>query len=361
MGARGLMRDGSIQFRPTLVDDGIERSESASPPLASRDEKRIQFIRASDLDQLGDARWAIDKALPFEGIVEWIAAKGSLKTYTALDTQIRATVGIDWFGRRTKPSCSAYVYAEGPFGAKARIDAACAQLALETGLPINRHELELYVLPTRVPINNLRAVGELVGALNELPSRPEYITVDTLSANIDGPEDDGGMRAFAAGCTVLREKFKACVVVVHHTPLSADDRGRGHQAFDGAADVRFVLSRDDNRVTVHCSHSRHAEDGWEVHYETVVGPAGFTVKPSSPTGGGLSGQRRQLLELVSEQGHLSYTKLLEQSQMKPASFKKARKWLAENAYIKQSGAKYTVTDAGLLVLGSPRLPEGYRG
>ena len=103
MGARGLMRDGSIEFRPTLVDDGIERSESASPPLASRDEKRIQFIRASDLDQLGDARWAIDKALPFEGIVEWIAAKGSLKTYTALDTQIRATVGIHWFDAEPSP------------------------------------------------------------------------------------------------------------------------------------------------------------------------------------------------------------------------------------------------------------------
>jgi hypothetical protein len=279
----------------------------------------------------------------------------------AVDISCHTATALKWHGCAVIPGGVVYIFAEGPFGARSRIDAWCECYAAASGLPLNRRELSLWLLPTRLPLNNPSALAGLIKEIDRLAERPVLVVVDTLNQNLDGDEDGRGMGAFVGACVILRDRYGATILVVHHTPQSSDDRGRGHGAFDGALDTRLIVSRDADRVTVDCTHQRNAEDGWSVAYEVVKSADSLALKPSSPAGGDLKGQRRQLLEVVSQQGPLSYSAWLKLTEIKTPSFKKARSWLVARAYVTQSGAKYSITESGTAALWIPGTPEGHRG
>ncbi len=338
-----------------------EAAPSAVPPLEitkSNDEQQearpYRLVSAAALDDLPAPEWLVEECIPKNAIVSVIGAKGVMKTFVVLDLACHIATSVAWHGRRVQPGPVVYVYAEGPFGAKARLDAWCQHVNARTGMTFSRGEMPLWLLPSRIPVNDVGAIAALIVEIRQLPTQPSLIVIDTLNQNLDGDEDGKGMSGFVTGCSRLRDTFNTTVLAVHHTPLGSDDRGRGHTAFDGAVDTRLIVSRDDDRITLECTHQRNAADGWSVAYEAVPVAGSIALKPSSPSGGQLKGQRRQLLELVSEQGPMSYTAWLKASDLKLGSFKKARKWLADNAYVKQSGAKWAATDAGTLALRTPR-------
>jgi hypothetical protein len=313
-----------------------------------------RLYKACELDELPPPEWLIAERIPRNAIVALIGAKGSYKTFVALDLSCHIATGLTHHGRQVTPGSVVYVFSEGAFGARARIDAWCALYAERSGLPLSRNEMSLWLLPSRIPINNAGAVAQLIGKIRDLGCEPSLIVIDTLNQNLDGGEDDKGMGGFVTGCVQLRDRFGATVLVAHHTPLGAEDRGRGHTAFDGAIDTRLIVSRDAERATLECNHQRNGPDGWSIAYELVdVGPS-KALKPSSPTGGKLNGKRRELLEAVSHKDTMSYTEWLRESGAKPPTFKVARKWLLDNAYVKMEDHKYAVTEAGRLALRIPK-------
>ncbi len=199
----------------------------------------------------------------------------------------------------------------------------------------------------------------MLAEINRLPLRPHLVFVDTLNQNIDGDEDGAGMGGFVAGCSKIRDLLGAAVVIVHHTPLGADDRGRGHSAFDGALDTRIIVSRDDERLTLECTHQRNGVDGWSVNAEAIPIAKSLALKPSSPTGGKLSGQRRHALDVVSQLGPMTYSAWMKAAELKKPSFQKARGWLMAQAYVTEAGKKYMATDSGRMALGIRGIQEGY--
>lgn len=316
-------------------------------------QRPYRFYSAADLDMLPPPTWLIDGAIPSRGIVGLYGAKGCGKTFALLDLACHIATGLPWHGRTVTPGPAAYILAEGPFGARARIDAWCEFKAYASGLPFNRHELTLWVLPSRCPINEPGAVGALIQELKHLPVLPALIAIDTLNANLNGAEDDRGMNGFANGCIRLRDTFKATVVAAHHTPVADEHRGRGHGAFDGAVDARFILTRDANRLTLECEHQRNAPDGWSVYSEllTIASAGSLALKPIIPTGGKLEGQRRLLLTLVCQHGALDYTGWKRLTDLKKPSFDSARRWLHGRGYVQSDGKKWSPTDAGREALG----------
>jgi hypothetical protein len=318
------------------------------------------YSAGEGLDGLPPQGWRIENAIPENGIVALIGAKGSLKTFVALDIACSIATGIHWQGRAVKPGIVVYILAEGQFGAKARIEAWCELNARRSGLPLNRGELSLWLLPTRVAINDPIQRAALIEEIELLAERPALIVIDTLNANLEGAEDDRGMGGFSAGCVALRDRFGATVLVVHHTPLADDghNRGRGHSSFDGTVDTRLVLSRDSERVVIECTHQRNGTDGWSVAAETVPIAGSLALQPSALNGGQLSGQRRIALEVLHRHGTLTYKKWLVATALKPSSFRKARTWLLANAYVRQDAKKYVVAAAGAKALGDSEHREG---
>jgi hypothetical protein len=317
-----------------------------------------RLYSAADLDILPPQQWVVKDRIPDNGLVAVIGGKGTLKTFIVLDLVCHIVLGLPWHGRETARRRVLYVYAEGPFGAKARLDAWCAYMSYLTGRTITRADLALWLLPVRVPVNNPIEVAALLAEIRQLPETPQVVVIDTLNSNLDGDEDGKGMGAFVAGCAMLREALPATVIAVHHTPLGTDDRGRGHSAFDGAVDTRLIVSRDADRVTLECTHQRNGPDGWSVAFETVPIAGSLALKPSAPNAGALKGQRRAILELVHSDGPLACTTWKNVSELSPSSFHKARRWLLANGYVKLEKQRYAATDAGRLALSTPGAPGG---
>lgn len=317
-----------------------------------------RLYSAAELDELPPAEWIVADAIPQNGLVGAIGAKGQLKTFAMLDLALHVATGFDWQGRVVKQGPVLYVYAEGPFGAKARVNAWCQYHAYLTGAPVDRAALPIWFLPTRIPMNDPGAVAGLIGEIHRLPVVPILVFVDTLNQCLDGDEDGKGMGGFVAGCARLRECLGASVIAVHHTPLSDDGRGRGHSSFDGALDTRLIVSRDVDRVTIECTHQRNAADGWSVAFEVLQVAGSLVLKASALNAGELKGQRREILDVLHQQGTLSYSAWIAATEIKPSSFRKARTWLLARAYVRQEGKKYTATDAGIQALGHQGHSEG---
>lgn len=330
----------------------LERSEDAPSMVESRP---YRLYSARELDELPPAEWTIEGALPKNSLVSLIGAKGVMKTFVTLDLACHIATGLPWHGRKVKPGVVIYVYAEGPFGARARLDAWCA-LQSYLGQPVGRSELSLWLLPTRIPINDTVEVGRLIAEIDRLAEQhaglidPALIVIDTLNQNLDGDEDGKGMTGFKTGCIKLRDAFSTTVLAVHHTPLGVEDRGRGHTAFDGAVDTRFIVSRDADRITLECTHQRNGSDGWSVAYEATPIAGSIALKSSAPNAGKLAGQRREILELVHQQGTTTYTAIKTELGLAPSSLRKSLNWLVTNAYVKKDAKKYSASDAGIMAL-----------
>lgn len=334
----------------------VEHSPEGDGPKLPRP---YRLYSAAELDELPAAAWLVDQAIPENGLVGVIGAKGQLKTFVVLDLAAHIAAGFPWQEREVQQGAGVYVYAEGPFGAKMRLNSWCEYQGYARGEQISRASLPLWFLPSRIPINNPTAVAALTAEISALPVAPRFIVVDTLNQNLDGDEDGKGMGAFVAGCSRLRECFGVTVFAVHHSPLGDDGRARGHSSFDGALDTRLLVTRDSDRVTLECTHQRNGPDGWSVAFEAIPIAGSLALKPSGLNAGELKGQRRDLLELLHSQDTLSYKDWLAASELKPSSFKKARKWLLANAYVRQAGKKYVATEAGIQALGHQGYSEGH--
>lgn len=361
--------------RLELVDDAVSgygpphddtdlRDEIDAPARGSRP---YQLLTSAALDSLPAQRWTIDQAIPQQAIVAVIGPKGAMKTFVVVDLVAHIMTGLDWHGRRVRQGPVIYIFAEGPFGARARFDAWC-QLQSASGFMVNRADLPLWLLPTRIPINDAVALAQFIAEIRKAmdvaavsadhePPSPALVVIDTLNQNLDGDEDGKGMGGFTKGCVTLRDALRTTVLVVHHTPLGVEDRGRGHTAFDGAIDTRLIVTRDADRITLECTHQRNGSDGWSVAYEATPIAGSIALKPSGQTAGALTGQRRQILAIVHQQSTASAAALLRETGIGRSSFYKATNWLLDTAYMRKDKRNYVATESGIAALKSTSPPS----
>jgi hypothetical protein len=321
---------------------------------------RIELLNIRALDKLPVQGWLIAEKLPANALAAVIGAKSQLKTFVALDIALHKALGLDWQGSATPQGAVVYLYTEGPFGARSRVNAWCKYQEHLTGMTIDRDTLPIWFIPVRVPMNDPGAVDEMLTAIKRLPAKPVLIVIDTLNRNIEGDEDGRGMTGFVAGCSRVQAALGCTVMPVHHTPYSTDERGRGHGSLDGALDTRLNVSRDADRVVVECTHQRNGPDGWQVAFEAIPIAGSLVLKSGALDGGALKGQRLSSLEVLHQQGTAKHSTWLKATELNPSSFRKARKWLLANSYVQLDKATYSLTDAGKLALSALGSPEVHR-
>jgi hypothetical protein len=345
--------DGGCDPMDVALDHGLKAEWWAADEDGEHAERPYRLYSAAELDHLPPPEWWVADAIPQRGLVAIIGPKGVRKTFFTLDLVLHICAGAAWHGRAVTQTAIAYLYAEGPFGAKMRVESWCSF----HGVP--RAELPIWFLPKRLPLNNPAELARFAAEITRLPLRPGIIVVDTLNQNLEGDEDGKGMGSFVAACGRLGELFGCTVIVVHHTPLGSEERGRGHTSFDGAIDTRLIVAKDADRVTAECTHQRNGLDGWTVYAEAVPVGESLVLKASAPNGGKLNGQRRTILEILHREGTLTYSSWLKASELGASSFRKARSWLVEKSYVRQDGKKYVATDAARMVLGHVEHSEGH--
>jgi hypothetical protein len=81
---------------------------------------------------------------------------------------------------------------------------------------------------------------------------PSMIVIDTLARNHGGDENSTqDMNAFIQHLDVyLRQPWKCCVMVVHHSGVADKDRSRGSTALKGALDAEYKCQLDSGTKTI---------------------------------------------------------------------------------------------------------------
>lgn len=202
---------------------------------------RRALLDSKGLDGLASPRPLIDHILFFD-TPSWIIGRpGCGKSFVALDWAGHIGAGIRWQGFATVKTNVIYVSPESPGGMKLRKQAWEAAMG-------QRME-GVYFLP--LPINAINA-GEF-SALAELALEfhAGLIILDTQARMTVGLEENSSkdMGVFVDKLDRLRDKTRACILTVHHTPRGADHL-RGSTALEGAAGTIITCKKSGDEITL---------------------------------------------------------------------------------------------------------------
>jgi len=120
--------------------------------------------------------------------------------------------------------------------------------------------------------NVAAAVQQLADASEEPPA---LIVIDTLARNFGGDENSAtDMGHFVRNADALRRRWKATVLIVHHSGKDGDRGARGSSALKGAADAEYEVSRstEDKLVRLIPRKMKDAEEPKPLAFELVTVP-----------------------------------------------------------------------------------------
>jgi hypothetical protein len=95
------------------------------------------------------------------------------------------------------------------------------------------------------------------------------IVVDTLSANFTGKENTDEVAGFFRKCSLLGQKTKATVLVLHHTGKDGHKEERGHYSIRANADFSIKVERrgTEPRIIAEVKKLKDAPIGEKIHLE----------------------------------------------------------------------------------------------
>jgi hypothetical protein len=247
---------------------------------AETTERRYTFLNETQIENLPPVAYLVDKVLPLGGYGLIYGRRGSGKTFDALDLALSITTGRHYHGLATHAAGStvAYIMSEGAAGLKKRIN-AWKQARLVTTIP------GFHALPSSVPLNDPIALAELCLAIDQLPSAPSLLVIDTLARSASGLDENSSqdMTKYIGIVDSLRERYGCAVIPIHHAGWNAGHE-RGSTVIGDAADWIMKVSRDDQDV-VHCATEKVKDDEqpdvWKAVFVGQDGTGSGTLEPDT--------------------------------------------------------------------------------
>ena len=247
---------------------------------AETSERRYTFLNETQIENLPPVAYLVDKVLPLGGYGLIYGRRGSGKTFDALDLALSITTGRHYHGLETHAAGStvAYIMSEGAAGLKKRIN-AWKQARLVTTIP------GFHALPSSVPLNDPIALAELCLAIDQLPSAPSLLVIDTLARSASGLDENSSqdMTRYIGIVDSLRERYGCAVIPIHHAGWNAGHE-RGSTVIGDAADWIMKVSRDDQDV-VHCATEKVKDDEqpdvWKAVFVGQDGTGSGTLEPDT--------------------------------------------------------------------------------
>lgn len=255
------------------MGDAISIEGRARLEIESED-SGFQFTRVGEIIGAGlkPIAWLVRKYVEADSLALLFGDPGCGKSFAAIDLSCCIATGTPWHGNRTTPGAVFYIAGEGQNGLARRF-AAWEQ---HNNVPLRG--APLFVSQRPAQLCNVVAAEDVSSAVDELAretgQKPALIVIDTLARNLGGADENSAkdMSAFIAnldGC--LRSKWRATVLVVHHSGHADKSRARGSTALKGALDAEYSLTKDDAGVVrVEATKMKDAEQ---------PAPVAFTMLP----------------------------------------------------------------------------------
>ena len=237
-------------FNDMAIDAGLDAVKAVlgnpKEPGLGPEAPKFKLVKLSDI-QIKPADWQTDGLMEMDSLNLLFSDPGGAKTFLAIDLACCGATGKDFHGRFVHQGPVVYIAGEGQNGLKRRFMA----WGIRYGYDLDQAPVFLSLMPAGLcdqdqvgfVIEGIRAVADLAGA-------PVLIVLDTVARNF-GPGDENStkdMTGFIAGVDKIREKFRSCVLLVHHSGHADKSRGRGSMALKGALDTEYRLEKDEMGV-----------------------------------------------------------------------------------------------------------------
>ena len=251
-----IFNESDLASKPTDFNDlhtlqGIEavKEQIERVALPAIDKLAFEFTRADSLE-LTEIKWVVDDYIEADSLAQVFGDPGGGKSFVAIDLACCVATGKPWHGHDVKQGSVFYIAGEGHNGLARRLKAW--QIGNGTslaGVPLYKSHRAAQLYDATEAAVVAEAIKQLSAEANCIPS---MIVIDTLARNHGGDENSTqDMNAFIQHLDVyLRQPWKCCVMVVHHSGVADKDRSRGSTALKGALDAEYKCQLDSGTKTI---------------------------------------------------------------------------------------------------------------
>ena len=248
--------ESDLPSKPTDFNDlhtlqGIEavKEQIERVALPAIDKLAFEFTRADNLE-LTEIKWVVDDYIEADSLAQVFGDPGGGKSFVAIDLACCVATGKPWHGHDVKQGSVFYIAGEGHNGLARRLKAW--QIGNGTslaGVPLYKSHRAAQLYDATEAAVVAESIKQLSAEANCIPS---MIVIDTLARNHGGDENSTqDMNAFIQHLDVyLRQPWKCCVMVVHHSGVADKDRSRGSTALKGALDAEYKCQLDSGTKTI---------------------------------------------------------------------------------------------------------------
>jgi len=248
--------ESDLPSKPTDFNDlhtlqGIEavKEQIERVALPAIDKLAFEFTRADSLE-LTEIKWVVDDYIEADSLAQVFGDPGGGKSFVAIDLACCVATGKPWHGHDVKQGSVFYIAGEGHNGLARRLKAW--QIGNGTslaGVPLYKSHRAAQLYDATEAAVVAESIKQLSAEANCIPS---MIVIDTLARNHGGDENSTqDMNSFIQHLDVyLRQPWKCCVMVVHHSGVADKDRSRGSTALKGALDAEYKCQLDSGTKTI---------------------------------------------------------------------------------------------------------------
>lgn len=202
------------------------------------------------------ADWLIRGHLTTDCLGMIFSDPGKCKTFLAVSMACSVATGTPWYGLLVKQAAVVFIVGEGLPGIKKRF------VAYRTRNQVSLDDAPLFISEGPAAMLDSASVDEVVAAVDGIAQQhgpPGLIVIDTVARSFGGGDENStkDMNLFVQAVDRLRERYKAAVLLVHHSGHGDKSRGRGSMALRGALDFEYRLDRgDDDVIRMDCTKAK---------------------------------------------------------------------------------------------------------
>jgi hypothetical protein len=246
----------NISYIRQAVHETVKQEKAGlegKSPEEQAEKYRFRFEQAAELIKgYTPLQWLIKGYIEKNSFISIFSPPASWKTFIALEMAYCIASGKSWHGNFIKSRGTVlYLCGEGHNGLARRLRA----LEIHHGILVA--DIPLFISSRPAAFLDKDGAAQVIAAIEALTDQygiPALVIIDTLSRNFGGG-DESNTRDMSDFVQVidrdLRHRFGAAVLIVHHTGLSATDRGRGSSVLKGALDFEYLIEvNPDNTRTL---------------------------------------------------------------------------------------------------------------
>lgn len=214
-----------------------------------KDKLAFEFSRVDSLE-LTEIQWIVDDYIETDSLAQVFGDPGGGKSFVAIDIACCIATGTKWHGHEVKQGAVFYIAGEGHNGLARRFR------GWTLGNQVSLNGAPLYKSHRAAQLYDATEAAVVAESIKQLASEagvnPSMVIIDTLARNMGGDENSTeDMNAFIQHLDLyLRQPYKCCVLVVHHSGAMDKDRSRGSTALRGALDAEYKCQLDQGSKTI---------------------------------------------------------------------------------------------------------------